>query len=224
MLGLSVARRNGRTGEVGELLARNRRELQKQDPYKGNSKPDSVLSLWRTKCGWDDVSLRRGIRNLRRIDTGMEVICIMQDDLIMLRHAYRPDFSASPSSILLVDDDPDIRSLTRTFLEHEGYRVFSSGDAERASQIFSSVPRIDLLITDLYMPHRSGMELACELKALRKDLPVLMISGGAVDGNQQKQLQSEGWRFMAKPFIFTELLEMVHRILAPWDMVASPAF
>jgi CheY-like chemotaxis protein len=46
----------------------------------------------------------------------------------------------SPSRILLVDDDPDIRSLTRTFLEHEGYGVFSSGDAERASQIFHSVP------------------------------------------------------------------------------------
>ena len=35
----------------------------------------------------------------------------------------------SPCTILLVDDDPDIRSLTRTFLEHEGYIVFSSGDA-----------------------------------------------------------------------------------------------
>ena len=42
--------------------------------------------------------------------------------------------------------------LTRTFLEHEGYSVFSSGDAERAAQIFRSVPQIDLLVTDLYMP------------------------------------------------------------------------
>src|SRR5579864_30728 len=75
----------------------------------------------------------------------------------------------SPSTILLVDDDPDIRSLTRTFLEHEGYTVLSSGDAERASQIFRAVLRINLLITDLYMPGRSGMELAQELKALRPE-------------------------------------------------------
>ena len=118
-----------------------------------------------------------------------------------------------------MDDDPDIRSLTKTFLEHEGYRVFSSGDAERAAQIFSSVPRvnvprIDLLITDLYLPGRSGMELAVELKGLRSELPVLMISGGAVDGGQRAQLQQEGWRFLGKPFHLTELLSTVHVMLA----------
>jgi DNA-binding response OmpR family regulator len=121
----------------------------------------------------------------------------------------------SPSVILLVDDDPDIRSLTRTFLEHEGYSVLSSGDAERASQIFRAVPRIDLLVTDLYMPGRSGMELARELKALRRELPVLMISGGVLDTAQEVGLEAEGWSFLAKPFRLPELLSTVHRILAP---------
>jgi two-component system, chemotaxis family, chemotaxis protein CheY len=121
----------------------------------------------------------------------------------------------SPSNILLVDDDPDIRSLTRTFLEHEGYGVFSSGDAERAAQIFRSVPQIDLLVTDLYMPGRSGLELARELKALRSELPVLMISGGLVDVANEMRLKEEGWSFLAKPFRLTELLSTVHHILAP---------
>jgi two-component system chemotaxis response regulator CheY len=121
----------------------------------------------------------------------------------------------SPSVILLVDDDPDIRSLTRTFLEHEGYGVLSSGDADRASQIFHAVPQIDLLVTDLYMPGRSGMELAMELKAIRSELPVLVISGGRVDASQEAGLEAEGWSFLAKPFLLTELLAMVHRILAP---------
>jgi DNA-binding response OmpR family regulator len=121
----------------------------------------------------------------------------------------------SPSTILLVDDDPDIRSLTRTFLEHEGYTVLSSGNAERASQIFRAVPRIDLLVTDLYMPGRSGMELAQELKSLRRELPVLMISGGVLDGEQGAGLEVEGWSFLAKPFRLTELLATVHGILAP---------
>ena len=120
-----------------------------------------------------------------------------------------------PSAILLVDDDPDIRSLTRTFLEHEGYVVYSSGDAERAVQIFKGVPQIDLLLTDLYMPERSGLELAAELKELRRELPVLMISGGMVDGVQKARLQQEGWSFLAKPFRLPELLSTVHRILAP---------
>ncbi len=121
----------------------------------------------------------------------------------------------SPSVILLVDDDPDIRSLTRTFLEHEGYGVFSSGDAERAIQIFRSVPQVDLLVTDLYMPGRSGMDLGRELKAIRSDLPVLMISGGVMDEAQEAGLKAEGWSFLAKPFRLPELLAAVHRILAP---------
>jgi CheY-like chemotaxis protein len=123
-----------------------------------------------------------------------------------------PDLS--PSVILLVDDDPDVRMLTRTFLEHEGYGVFSSGDAERAVQIFRSVPQIDLLVTDLYMPGRSGMELARELKGIRNDLPVLMISA-VLDGRLEAAPEAEGWSFLAKPFRLPELLGTVHRILAP---------
>jgi two-component system, chemotaxis family, chemotaxis protein CheY len=117
--------------------------------------------------------------------------------------------------ILLVDDDPDVRTLTRTFLEHEGYSVLSSGDADRAAQIFRSVPRIDLLVTDLYMPERSGMELGRELKAIRKDLPVLMISGEILEEGQEESLKAEGWSFLAKPFRLPDLLAAVHRILAP---------
>src|SRR3984957_992074 len=121
----------------------------------------------------------------------------------------------SPSVILLVDDDPDVRLLTRTFLEHEGYSVFSSGDAERAVQIFRSVPQIDLLVTDLYMPGLSGMELGRQLKGIRQELPVLLISGGLVVEEQMLKMREDGWNFLAKPFRLPELLATVHCILAP---------
>jgi CheY-like chemotaxis protein len=129
--------------------------------------------------------------------------------------SYDGSTELSPSVILLVDDDPDVRLLTRTFLEHEGYSVFSSGDAERAAQIYRSVPQIDLVVTDLYMPVRSGMELARELKAIRREVPVLLISGGVLQDEQEAGLQEEGWSFLAKPFRLPELLAAVHRILAP---------
>jgi two-component system, chemotaxis family, chemotaxis protein CheY len=148
----------------------------------------------------------------------------MQDDWLMAVDAQRTASEVCPGTILLVDDDPDIRSLTRTFLEHEGYRVYSSGDADRAAQIFSSVAQIDLLVTDLYMPQRSGMELAFELKALRKELPVLLISGGFVEGAQKAQLQAEGWRFLGKPFLLPELLSTVHDMLARGETVKIPGF
>jgi len=149
----------------------------------------------------------------------MEVFtCKKQEDSQMpfeLSPSHDGSSELSPSVILLVDDDPDVRLLTRTFLEHEGYSVFSSGDAERAVQIFRSVPQIDLVVTDLYMPGRSGTELARELKELRRDVPVLIISGGVLEGRQEARLEDEGWSFLAKPFRLPELLGTVHRILAP---------
>ena len=122
-----------------------------------------------------------------------------------------PEFHLN--TILLVDDDPDIRSLTRTFLEHESYQVLSTGDADRAAHIFQTAPHVDLLITDLYMPNRSGMDLARQLKALRGDLPVLMISGGLVPEAMQQQLTLQGWSFLPKPFALPQLLSAVHLIL-----------
>jgi two-component system chemotaxis response regulator CheY len=121
-------------------------------------------------------------------------------------------------TILLVDDDPDLRSLTRTFLEHEGYAVVSCGDADRASHIFSNASPnaapIDLLITDYYMPRRTGIDLAVELKQLDATLPVLLISGGVIGPESTQRLQEEGWSFLRKPFAVPDLLSAVHLILS----------
>ena len=110
-----------------------------------------------------------------------------------------------PSTILVVDDDPDIRSLTRTFLEHEGYHVHTSGDVNRAARIFRTAPRIDLLITDYSMPHRSGMDLAHELKSIRPSLPVLMISGIILASGQLARMQAEGLEFSGEALLLPRL-------------------
>jgi len=123
--------------------------------------------------------------------------------------------SLESNTILVVDDDPDIRSLTRTFLEHEGYHVLTSGDVNRAARIFRSAPQIDLLITDYSMPHRTGMDLAHELKSIRPSLPVLIISGIFISPDQLAQMTAEGWSFLAKPFSLPRLLSAVHDILQP---------
>ena len=119
----------------------------------------------------------------------------------------------TPRTVLVVDDDPEVRSLTRTFLEHEGYEVCTSSDATRAAQIFRHSPHIDLLITDYSMPDRSGMELALELKSLRPSLPILIMSGAILAPAQLSMMQTHGWNFLAKPFLFPQLLACVHTIL-----------
>jgi len=123
-------------------------------------------------------------------------------------------------TILLVDDDPDIRALTRTFLEHIGFRVLTSGDADRAAQIFLGAQHVDLLIADQNMPGRSGMELAFQLKAVDPDLPVLMVSG-AMETASSSLFSQPGWTFLPKPFSLPALLDTVHRILEPVGSAAE---
>jgi DNA-binding NtrC family response regulator len=59
--------------------------------------------------------------------------------------------------------------------------------------------------------------LGRQLKGIRQELPVLLISGGLVVEEQMLKMQEEGWNFLAKPFRLTELLATVHRILAPLE-------
>ncbi|HEY0263666.1 MAG TPA: response regulator [Granulicella sp.] len=131
---------------------------------------------------------------------------------------------AFPKTILLVDDDPDIRSLTRTFLEHEGYRVHSCGSTERALQIFHNACEhsngIDLLITDFYMPDMSGVELAQELKTVQPKLPVLVISG-FLSGYPLEEFPKDHWKFLSKPFALPELLTTVHAMLGCSEVSGS---
>ena len=123
-------------------------------------------------------------------------------------------------NILVVDDDVDIRSLTRTFLEHEGYTVFTCESADRAIQIVRR-SRIDLLITDYSMPNRTGMDLAREAKSVRPTLPVLIVSGAIVDTVQLEMMRIRNWNFLPKPFSLPRLLSEVHRILSPAGVSVS---
>ncbi|MBS1822775.1 MAG: response regulator [Acidobacteria bacterium] len=127
-------------------------------------------------------------------------------------HLENPYLKA-PYTILVVDDDADIRSLLRTFLEHEGYRVHTCEDADRAVHIFRRSPAIDLLITDFSMPGRNGMDLAREIKSIRPSLPVLIVSGMMMEPVELEQMRIRNWTFLPKPFLLPKLLAEVHRIL-----------
>jgi len=125
-------------------------------------------------------------------------------------------YSVPPVSctILVVDDDSDIRSLIRTFLQHEGYNVHSCENADRAVRIFRRSPGIDLLITDLSMPERTGMDLAREIKSIRPTLPILIVSGIIMADAELEQMRLLNWNFLPKPFSLPQLLTEVHRILS----------
>ncbi len=121
-------------------------------------------------------------------------------------------------TVLVVEDEPAVRSIVRRVLTHAGYTLFEAGNAREAIAIWRDQggidAPIDLLVTDMVMPERSGRELAEELRGERSDLPVLFMSGyfeGGVTANET----GPNTAFVEKPFTTAQLLEHVERLLGP---------
>jgi two-component system, cell cycle sensor histidine kinase and response regulator CckA len=110
-------------------------------------------------------------------------------------------------TILVVDDNPDIRGLARIFLENAGYTVVVAADgADGLRSYRENQSSILLLLTDITMPKMDGMELARCVLAIDSRLPVLVMSGEARGA-------CLGLESIAKPFRPAELIERVGRAL-----------
>jgi two-component system cell cycle sensor histidine kinase/response regulator CckA len=131
-------------------------------------------------------------------------------------------------TILLVDDEPDLRETARDILADEGYRVLEAGDAEEALRLArESREPIDLLLTDVVMPGKHGHELAAELKAARPELKVLYMSGFALVQAQHEMLETKaglepGSPLLPKPFSPDALVKKVSEVLATPKPARSP--
>jgi CheY-like chemotaxis protein len=118
--------------------------------------------------------------------------------------------------ILVVDDDDQVRSLIARLLLRQGYQVVEASDGAQALRLFRDDPA-DLIITDLIMPGREGIETIAEL---RRDCPgvkiIAMSGGGRVGPVSYLQLASKlgAERTFAKPFDHAEMLEAVREMLA----------
>jgi PAS domain S-box-containing protein len=117
--------------------------------------------------------------------------------------------------ILVVEDEPSVRRLTRVLLEGRGYRVVEASSGVDALRVWEQHGRsIDLLLTDIVMPEGlSGRDLAARLHALRPDLPVVFTSGYSADIAGRELSLLEGQNFLQKPFTRPELLHIVRRSL-----------
>jgi CheY-like chemotaxis protein len=89
----------------------------------------------------------------------------------------RGDMMTGQRRILVVDDDPGIRQTFRGFLESAGHRVEASEDGAIALKRLQA-ERFDLVISDVVMPEKEGMELLMDLRREFEDLPVIIVSGG----------------------------------------------
>jgi two-component system cell cycle sensor histidine kinase/response regulator CckA len=117
-------------------------------------------------------------------------------------------------TILLVEDNSDVRDVACTSLKHYGYRVIEAANGAEAIQVFKELEgRIDLLFTDVVMPAMGGQSLAESLRIQKPELPVLFMSGHPFEINTKKLAAMNGNDFIQKPFKPLDLAQKVRRML-----------
>ena len=118
------------------------------------------------------------------------------------------------TTILLVEDDEIMRSLTRKLLQEHGYTVIEADDGKSALEWVESHPNpIDLLLTDVVMRRMSGPELVERLNASHPTLKVVYMSGYTGELMANREVLKSGVTLLEKPFSRTALLNTIHTTL-----------
>ncbi|MGY8563861.1 PAS domain-containing protein [Paracidovorax citrulli] len=117
-------------------------------------------------------------------------------------------------SILVVEDDPQVRMLVTVVLEDLGYAVDVVGDADGALPILASARRIDLLVTDVGLPGLNGRQLAEIARQTRPALPVLFMTGYAEKAQERSAFLEPGMSMIAKPFLLDAFSDAVRGAMA----------
>jgi CheY-like chemotaxis protein len=132
--------------------------------------------------------------------------------------------AAAGKTILVADDEPEVRDLVTRYLTGAGYRVHEASDGK---EVFAALAggRIDLVIADLYMPGVDGIELITRLSQDSAAPPVIAMSGGgAVNRQTLLEMASRmgAARMLAKPFTRVQLLALVEAELGPTTVSLAP--
>jgi two-component system cell cycle sensor histidine kinase/response regulator CckA len=129
--------------------------------------------------------------------------------------AAKDEPSGGTETILLVEDDKMVMMMTRTILDHVGYRVLEAAHGVEALEVWDRESgKVDLLLTDLVMPEGiSGRQLATILQKRKPELKVVLTSGYSADIAGTELMPQQGQIFVQKPCSGYQLLEAVRTCL-----------
>lgn len=117
--------------------------------------------------------------------------------------------------MIVIDDDPAIRSAVRRMLERAGYQVREADEGAAGLRLQQQQPA-DLVVTDIYMPGQDGIQTIRQLRAGWPALKILAVSGGERAGPadlHEHALVLGATRVLAKPFSMQELVAAIHALL-----------
>ena len=117
--------------------------------------------------------------------------------------------------IMVVEDDPSVRELLREILKRAGHDVIAAGNGKEAIALYKKSPA-DLIITNILMPEKEGLETIQELRRENPDIKIIAISGGGQIGPAdylEIARRFGAMRTFSKPFDRKELLKAVDELL-----------
>ena len=115
--------------------------------------------------------------------------------------------------ILVVDDNPQVRTTARILLEAAGYQVIEAESGEAALEALST-ERVDAVLTDIFMPHTDGIELIHTLHRESPNLPIIAMSGGGKDVLSVAHILGAAV-IVEKPLTQRKLVGAIRRAIAP---------
>ena len=116
-------------------------------------------------------------------------------------------------TVLLVDDEAALRSVTARFLNMNGYKVLEAGNGEAAMSVFESADAVDVLVTDLTMADMDGVELARRVRVRRPSVQVIYMSGHDVDEMRRRAGSEPEDRFLTKPCRPVDVVRRIRRVI-----------
>jgi two-component system, cell cycle sensor histidine kinase and response regulator CckA len=122
--------------------------------------------------------------------------------------------ASSLATILVVEDNPAVRALIVRSLLRAGHSVLEAHDGAEALRVASLAGAIDVLVSDVMLPHLNGEEVAARLRMERPDLRVIYISGFSRQNGLSHSRFEEPGAFLQKPFAPGQLLGMINQLLA----------
>ena len=116
------------------------------------------------------------------------------------------------AAILIVDDELSMRQFLKILLEKEGYTVATAADGQEALTLASQQP-FDLVISDIRMPGMSGLDLLAQLKQVKADIGVIMITAFASPDDAVAAMKNGAFDYITKPFNVDEIKSVIRAVL-----------
>jgi two-component system nitrogen regulation response regulator NtrX len=115
-------------------------------------------------------------------------------------------------TVLVVDDEENIRETLKDVLEDDGYKVFNAGDGRVALEILQK-NFVDVVLLDLWLPKMGGIEVLQQIKGMEGEVPVIIISGHGTIDAAVKATKEGAFDFIEKPLSIDRVLNVINHAI-----------